>query len=147
MAWSDLASNQMVSFTDAQTSGFSLKSGQSHVTSNQCMTSSDITTKYYVTVSGYSGNQLVPKSAWTGSSYAYNFGTPYSTGLSACTFVFGRNRFSNVANLNVGSIIYTDAALTAPFNGGNNWFPVEGYNVSFQINASGSIINLYDCMY
>lgn len=147
MAWSDLSSNQMVSFTDAQTSGFSLKSGQSHVTSNQCMTKLDATTKYNVTISGYANNQLVPKSAWTGSSYTYNFGTPYSTGLSACTFVFGRNRFSNVANLNVGSIIYTDAALTAPFNGGNNWFPVQGYNVSFQIDASGSIINLYDCMY
>jgi len=53
MAWSDVQSNQMVSFTDAQTSGFSLKPGQSHVTSNQCMTKDEITTKYYVSVSGY----------------------------------------------------------------------------------------------
>ena len=64
MAWEDLASNQMVSFTDAQTSGFTLKSGQSHVTSNQCMTKSEILTKYNVTISGYADNQLVPKSAW-----------------------------------------------------------------------------------
>ena len=67
MAWEDLANNQMVSFTDAQTSGFSLKSGQSHVTSNQCMTRLDIVTKYNVSISGYADNQLVPKSALDGT--------------------------------------------------------------------------------
>jgi hypothetical protein len=67
MPWNDLASNEMVSFTDAQTSGFTLKSGQSHVTSNQCMTRFDFITKYNVTISGYSDNQLVPKSALDGT--------------------------------------------------------------------------------
>jgi hypothetical protein len=67
MPWNDLASNQMVSFIDAQTSGFPLKSGQSHVTSNQCMTKSEILTKYNVTISGYDDNQLVPKNGWVGS--------------------------------------------------------------------------------
>ena len=69
MAWSSLAANQMVSYTDAQGGGFTLNSGQSSTTSNQCMTKSDALTKYYLDstlMSGYSNNQLVPKSAWAG---------------------------------------------------------------------------------
>ena len=69
MAWSSLAANQMVSYTDAQGGGFTLNSGQSSTTSNQCMTKSDALTKYYLDstlMSGYSSNQLVPKSAWVG---------------------------------------------------------------------------------
>ena len=46
MAWSSLASNQMVSYTDAQGGGFTLQSGQSNVTSNQCMTKSQALAKY-----------------------------------------------------------------------------------------------------
>ena len=67
MAWSNLQSNQMVSFTDAQTSGATLKSGQSHVTSNQCMTKSEALAKYNLdanAMSSYASNQLVPRSAW-----------------------------------------------------------------------------------
>lgn len=66
MAWSSLASNQMVSYTDAQTSGATLKSGQSQVTSNQCMTRLDIVTKYNVIISEFlfPNNQLVPKGSW-----------------------------------------------------------------------------------
>jgi hypothetical protein len=67
MPWNDLASNQMVSYTDAQTSPFILKPGQSSVTSNQCMTRLDIVTKYNVQ-SGLPDNQLVPKSAWVASN-------------------------------------------------------------------------------
>lgn len=86
MAWSSLASNQMVSFTDAQTSGFTLKSGQSHVTSNQCMTSSDITTKYNVTIgttyaNPYASNQLVAKVDWLAAN-SVTFSSWYSRTLS-----------------------------------------------------------------
>lgn len=68
MAFSDLASNQMVSYTNAQSSGFALVGGQSHVTSNECMTKSEILAKYVVeeeNMSIYANNQLVPKSAWS----------------------------------------------------------------------------------
>lgn len=67
MAWSDLSSNQMVSFTDAQSSPFYLKPGQSHVTSNQCMTKDEAYTKYTIdfsSLSSYASNQLIPKSVW-----------------------------------------------------------------------------------
>ena len=61
------ASNQMVTFTQAQSLGFALKAGQSHVTSNQCMTKSDALAKYNIdasAMSSYANNQLVPRSAW-----------------------------------------------------------------------------------
>lgn len=67
MAWGDLASNQMVSYTDAQSSPFQLLPGQSHVTSNQCMDKDAAIAKYglsFSAMSGYAGNQLVPKSVW-----------------------------------------------------------------------------------
>jgi len=71
MAWIDLADNQMVSFTDAQTSGIALKAGQSHVTSNECMTKTQIQDKYNVLTApmdSYASNQLVPKSQWVSAS-------------------------------------------------------------------------------
>jgi len=68
MAWSGVASNQMVSFTDAQTSGIPLKSGQSQVTSNQCMTKSEAFAKYELiatdNTNGLVSNQLIRKSFW-----------------------------------------------------------------------------------
>lgn len=65
--WANLASNQMVSFTDAQGSGFSLKASQSHVTSEQCMTKAEVLAKYDVhanSFDNYTDSQLVPKGAW-----------------------------------------------------------------------------------
>lgn len=67
MSWAGLASNQMVSYTDAQGGGFTLQSGQSSVTSDQCMTKNDATTKYVLDTSyltSYASNQLIPKSVW-----------------------------------------------------------------------------------
>lgn len=78
MAWKDLTDNQMVSFTDAQTSGMELSYCQSSVTSNRCMSGLDISAKYGMNArAGYSGNQLVPKGLWN---------TPFSD-----TFQFYRN--------------------------------------------------------
>lgn len=67
MPWATLASNQMVSYTDAQGGGFTLQPSQSAVTSNQCMTKTDATTKYVLDTSyltAYASNQLIPKSVW-----------------------------------------------------------------------------------
>ena len=67
MAWSGLASNQMVSYTDAQGGGFALQPGQSPVTSNQCMTKANAIAKYVLNptpLAPYASNQLIPKSAW-----------------------------------------------------------------------------------
>lgn len=67
MAWSNLLSNQMVSEIDAQTSGFTLKSGQSHGITDLCLTKDSALAKYNLNttdMSAYLDNQLVPKSAW-----------------------------------------------------------------------------------
>lgn len=82
MAWTDLASNQEVSFADAQTSGFPLVVGQNHSTSSKCMTKSEIVAKYGVNIgtayaSSYADNQLVPVTDWL----------PKGTGISLCYHV------------------------------------------------------------
>jgi hypothetical protein len=83
MAWIDLANNQMVSFTDAQTSGIPLKAGQSHVTSNECMTKSQIQAKYNVLTApmdSFASNQLVEKEKWAS---ALTGNTLYVRGVSS----------------------------------------------------------------
>jgi hypothetical protein len=94
MAWNDVASNQMVSYFDASTSGIPLLSGQSHFTTlpaaNQCMTKANMQAKYNLNatnLSTYTSLQLVPKSAWaagfSGPIFIFN-GTPsLYTGNSA----------------------------------------------------------------
>ena len=66
MAWADLASNQFVSFTDSQTSGFTPK--QTVPTSNAWMTKQNWLDYYNVNstnLSGYQSNQYVQKSSLT----------------------------------------------------------------------------------
>jgi hypothetical protein len=129
MPWNDLASNQMVSFTDAQTSGFTLKSGQSHVTSNQCMTRLDIVTKYNVSISGYADNQLVPKSALDG--------TPVNCVVSD---------WSDWSECVEGSQTRTRTVITPASNGGTAC-PVltesrsctQTVRLSYAVNLSGGI--------
>jgi hypothetical protein len=61
------ASNQMVTFTQAQSLGFGLNPGQSHVTSTECMTKAQALAKYNLNagaMSAYASNQLVPRSVW-----------------------------------------------------------------------------------
>lgn len=149
MAWGDLASNQMVSYTDAQTSGFALQSGQSQVTSNQCMTKSDITTKYNVTISGYSSNQLVPKSAWVGVGYAFywqRYGG--STQSEACSL--GQESyefFANATTLSVGMQVYSNAALTAPISYSQVYYH-KLYNTDtiYQTDTNGIITSISSCV-
>lgn len=77
------APNQLVSFTQAQSLGFSLNPGQNHVSSNQCMTKSQALGKYNLdpsAMASYASNQLVPRSAWV-FSVTY---TPVYWWTSAC---------------------------------------------------------------
>jgi hypothetical protein len=72
MAWSSLVDNQMVSFYDIQEGGFVLKSGQSHVNSNQCITKDEALTKYVLDptpLAPYASNQLIPKQPLSSSRY------------------------------------------------------------------------------
>jgi hypothetical protein len=61
------ASNQMVTFTQAQSLGFALNAGQSSVNSNEYLTKAQALAKYNLNagaMSAYASNQLVPRSVW-----------------------------------------------------------------------------------
>ena len=155
MAWSDLASNQMVSFTDSQSGYFTLQPGQSTVVSNQCMTKSDALTKYVLDSSymeDYASNQLVPKSTWVAGGYPISLSLPRITGLSACIFgqSFPTTVYSSVSSPFLGDQLFVNGSMTVVFEGNDLWYEVSGASVggySYQINNSGVVIDTYDCMY
>lgn len=76
MAWSNLLVNQMVSEIDAQTSGFALKSGQSHGTTNLCITKAAAFLKYNLldttNTNGLTSTQLMRKDFWVGGVIIFN---------------------------------------------------------------------------
>lgn len=134
MAWSSLASNQMVSYTDAQGGGFTLKPGQSSVTSNQCMTKDNAFTKYYLlsssSTNALSSNQLMQKSFWTAATllpYSYTFyyasadGDPnwggFNTSSEACAATsFSATVYSSSSSIVVGMELFYDQYGTIPLN-------------------------------
>lgn len=135
MAFNDLLSNQMVSFTDASSGGFALNSGQSNVTSNQCLTKTEALTKYNLNASvmnSYSGNQLVPKSAWiTGGHY---IGEEFAGGKIAYLDGTGQHGFILSTN-SFGSIFWhaTNSGTTG----------ATGLNIGTGNSNTNSIVSLY----
>jgi hypothetical protein len=142
MSWNSLASNQMVSFTDASGSGFSLNSGQSHVTSNKCMTKDEALTKYNLDatyMSAYASNQLVPKGVWvagasgTGTVTIFNYLNSGGTEL----FIDGDGQFpvSGFGNISTYTV-----------NAGSNIYVVgDGFGtfVSVNVTINGSLFAVY----
>ena len=106
MAFSNLLSNQMVNETDAQSGGFTLKSGQSNVTSTLCMTKLSALTRYNLTValmSGYLDNQLVPKSVWQ-SAVVAEYNATMTVGNSFSSYGFRRGGFGALSSEDMGTI-------------------------------------------
>lgn len=151
------ASNQMVTFTQAQSLGFALNSGQSHVTSNQCMTKSDVLTKYNIdasAMSSYANNQLVPRSAWVNNVWAFNIGNQYSSsseGINgsciSCAYP-GQSTivlYAKQSNIINGTVLYSDANATIPYVNGNysNQFYKNGS--VFSINNTGVVSDFTSC--
>ena len=147
------ASNQMVTFTAAQSLWFSLNAGQSAVTSNQCMTKNDALTKYNLSssaMSAYANNQLVPRCVWvSGASYVeYVRTNGYMTGALVCP-QFG-NYVGSVFRQNGTGRYFTNSALTTPFNGNNLYYGLGyvsdgSYYNNVQIDNNGYETNGYDC--
>ena len=149
------ASNQMVTFTEAQSLGFSLKSGQSHVTSNQCMTKADILAKYNVTISGYADNQLVPRGAWA----SVIEGIPFLTNSSifnnkseACaSTIFLNNTKYTINGLVLGARIYSDKACTIEFKQVTGLIylafenSVSQYRKAYRLDANGVVDYVESC--
>lgn len=124
MAFNDLASNQLVSFNEMQSSGIPLNSGQSGSSSLEIMTKLDATTRYNLnlsnaTLAAKSNNQCVAKRDLEAAVTSYSHWLSYSaTSTDIClgpTFEY----FSNVAVLADGERIYSNAALTT--------YPPAGY--------------------
>jgi hypothetical protein len=106
----------MVSYTDAQGGGFTLKANQSNVNSNQCMTKLEALTKYNLVAANmdaYANNQLVPKITWvpvaaplpvTGLNWTTTKNTTVTTGCESAGWVITNNnltiRFNVAPSLN-----------------------------------------------
>jgi len=117
MAWTDLASNQIPTFTDLQTSGFSLNSGQSAVTSNECVTKANALAKYNLSstaMNAFESNQLVPKSSYaSGSVTSYSYSVKLGTTTTNVCTATPTTVYSDIDTWGSGEMpLFTDAALT-----------------------------------
>lgn len=123
MAFNDLASNQGVSFTNAQTSGAPLKPGQSHTTSNEIMTKNDLTTKYNVlasnsTLSPKSSGQCVAKRDFTPVLYCNSASITHSGLKQGATVVCGQTEYWVELGTTSGSVVINFSGFTDyPTNG------------------------------
>jgi hypothetical protein len=122
MAWTDLASNQIPTFTDLQTSGFSLNSGQSAVTSNECVTKANALAKYNLSstaMNAFESNQLVPKSSYaSGSVTSYSYSVKLGTTTTNVCTATPTTVYSDVDVWGSGEMpLFTDAALTIGLSG------------------------------
>ena len=131
--WSGLQSNQIPTFTNLQTSGFSLNAGQSHVTSNECLTKAQALAKYNLSasaMSAYASNQLVPKSAYVANTppvTCYSLidiaRTPSGNVQIAC-YNHSQGIFVNVAadaeSLAAADTLYTNCSSKPPASSG--WY-------------------------
>jgi hypothetical protein len=124
MAWSSLAANQIPTFTDLQTSGFTLNAGQSAVTSNECVTKANALAKYNLSstaMNSFASNQLVPKSAYaSGAVTSYSFSVKLGTTLSNVCTATPITIYSDIDTWGSGEMtLWLDAALTIGLSGYN----------------------------
>lgn len=148
------ASNQMVTFTAAQSLGFSLKPGQSSVTSNKCATKTEALAKYNLNASSmnaYTDNQLVPKSAWVSgvTSFVYTLGSSAVEGNSTtCTDNgFSRTMYAGTSSIVVGTVLYIDSGLTTlQIQTGSYVLYYIATNQLLTISGSnGSVLSISSC--
>ena len=157
MPWNDLASNQAVSYIDAQTSPFSLRPGQTRVTSNQCMTRLDAITRYNVNINPLlcADNQLAPKSLWenagnsvvfsNGNANVNTSGTVTITGASAsfaasmAVAFYSGGTFSCTINID-GNVRSVSFSGTQPSSRTSSFFtlPPGIYNYSITSTVGNS---------
>lgn len=149
MAFSDLASNQMVADSQAATGGFSLNSGQSHTYTGKMMTKDEAVAKYNldaVYLTSYSGNQLIPKSVMVSCivSYAHTVRGAYYSSARAwgatgdSTFAV----YSSSTNILASDTLYSNAGLTTPLSPPNThqrWYKDVIGGHSIRISNSGVV--------
>lgn len=157
MAFSNLAANQMVSEADAATGGFTLNSGQSHGSSNQCMTKGAALTKYNINasaMSSYANNQLVPKNTWVNNAagtlrilYKLSLGSLQWSNVAGTTVTqTGNPALDGVSNCNaiVAQAGHTLSAALACLNlsdgGYSDWY-LGGWGENLNLYSQRSTLN------
>jgi hypothetical protein len=135
MAWIDLADNQIPNYTDLSTSGITLKSGQSHVTSTECPNKLQLNTKYNLSpslLSSYADNQLVPKSNLASAgSFRY------------IRFVSSRTRIFQytINNNSVFQTIFIASEFCGDFNKTQTANALTTSSISVQLAIDGNAIS------
>lgn len=158
-AWSSLASNQAVSFTNANDAVTNNIFGTrtSHANSSKIMTKAEALANYWIwhgTTSLYNkaDNRLVMKEDLvagdilnaTGKFYASYIGHPYSTGWASESGACGLFEADSVTihyktTLGVNTKIFGDVTYNTPFGGTNtDWFNINGTPVKIAYTTSGS---------
>jgi hypothetical protein len=145
--------NQMISFSQAQSLGFALNAGQSHVNSTQCMTKADALAKYNLSasaMSSYANNQLVPRSAWVNgvAYFTYTMRLGASEGESAtCTNNNGQTltMYSNQSSVSIPMTFYVNTSLTTTYPAGGYAYYLASSNQLVTINNSGQITAISSC--
>ena len=75
----------------------------------------------------------------TGYAHTFYSGTSTTT-TGACAITTGSTTlYSPSSSLGIGSTLYTDAALTTLYNGGNNYIKSDTETVVYRVSSSGSI--------
>jgi hypothetical protein len=149
MAWGDLASNQMVSYADATSGGFTIKPGQTNPGTLQCMTKSQAFDMYYLQTTAntntVASNQLMRKDYWTAATvlpYSYTLYYSVQADVSLFGFTTSSAACSSVSpSITVYSSSSAIAAGMALFYDqyGNNQIYASGYAASdpyFKLNDS-----------
>lgn len=149
--FSSLLSYQAVTESDAAGAGFILKSGQSHGSGTKCMTKDEANTKYDLNTSiqsGVDGNQLLQKDKWQTplTVYTYYFNpTTLLNAEDACLLSDGTTPYySTSSTMIVGSILYSDSALTTIVNTLLYYIKCTNGKV-YQTDEFGVINNIYTC--
>lgn len=73
--------------------------------------------------------------------------SPFASSAMACAHILTDSSmyyFGSDPYPSAGDTIYTDMALTNPFNGGGSWYKL-GNNTSIQVDASGMILTAALC--
>lgn len=158
MAFNDLYPNQMVTFEDAKTGGFVLKSGQTNPGGTQCITKDKAFELFDLASNAGTdsilGNQLMQKSFWENRdsldiSITFTVEeTLYYEMLIGIDPVTNKGHYvsgikyvvSRVYPPNINSVIYNNPELTERFNGNPN----DGFHYNLNpiiSNFSGMIGN------
>lgn len=139
MAWSNLSSNQFVSYTDAQTSGISTKT--TLPTSNQWMTKDNVITYLNVDTSylaSYSSNQFVPKSnivaGVTGITVKFNDSEGGQV-VDDNETMYSEKMPIIITNATTGTLTFTIKSECEPYLSGNRRF-----RMSRIVNGSSTIV-------